>query len=111
MPLKHHIEGTPVEQELDAASLAPGNVKAIPFGTDTVAVANVDGIYYAFSDICTHVGCSLSEGPLTGTQIECPCHGSIFDVTNGKVIEGPANDDLKTYTVAVDGARLTVSDS
>lgn len=99
-----------MEARIDAASVAPGGLSTVQLGADTVAVANVDGTYHAFSDICTHVGCSLSEGTLTGTQVECPCHGSIFDVTDGKVLEGPANEDLKTYKVVSSDGGLIVSD-
>ena len=54
-------------------------------GTD-VLVAMVNGNFYAIGDECTHRGCSLSEGTLEGTIVTCSCHGSKFDITNGKVM-------------------------
>ena len=55
-----------------------------------VAIANVDGVFYAFGDNCTHAQCSLAEGDLEGTSVFCPCHGSVFDVTTGAVL-APGN--------------------
>jgi nitrite reductase/ring-hydroxylating ferredoxin subunit len=41
-----------------------------------VSVARIGDKLYAFSDLCTHEGCQLSAGRLTGTTLMCPCHGS-----------------------------------
>ncbi len=48
--------------------------------------------YYAIGDICTHAGCSLSDGYLTGYEVNCICHGSKFDVRNGSVTATPPGD-------------------
>jgi 3-phenylpropionate/trans-cinnamate dioxygenase ferredoxin subunit len=73
-----------------------------------VAVATVDGTYYAFSDICTHLRCSLSEGELDGTTLTCICHGSRFDVSTGEVLRGPAKRPVEVYAVRVEGDELVV---
>ena len=57
--------------EIDATGLA-----AVDTDAGAIAVANVDGEYFAFNDTCTHQGCSLSGGTLDGTSVTCPCHGS-----------------------------------
>lgn len=61
-----------------------------------VLVAKVDGRVMAITDVCTHAGCSLHEGKLVGrdrTNIQCPCHGSVFDLRTGSVLHGPATVD------------------
>jgi 3-phenylpropionate/trans-cinnamate dioxygenase ferredoxin component len=73
-----------------------------------IAVANVEGTFYAFSDICTHLRCSLSEGELDGTTLECICHGSRFDVSTGDVLRGPAKRPVQVYAVRVQGDALMV---
>ena len=67
-------------------------------------MAHVAGTFYAFDDTCTHEGCSLAEGELEETTVTCRSHGSKFDVTNGAVVNGPAQDPVETYeTREVDG--------
>src|SRR6202045_3830946 len=66
-----------------------------------IAVARVDDRLYAFDDLCTCTGeaCPLSGGLLTGTTIMCQCHGSLFDITTGAVINGPATKAFNVYKV------------
>jgi 3-phenylpropionate/trans-cinnamate dioxygenase ferredoxin subunit len=66
-----------------------------------IAVARVDHRLYAFDDLCTctYEACPLSGGLLTGTTIMCQCHGSLFDITTGAVINGPATKPLNMYQV------------
>ncbi len=92
----------PPERAEPGARVTPvtlGSISAVPqFGLTEfdaggyeIAVANVEGSFYAFSEnICTHLRCSLSEGELDGTTLECICHGSRFDVSTGDVLRRPA---------------------
>jgi nitrite reductase/ring-hydroxylating ferredoxin subunit len=92
-----------------AADFTPGVVRVFQIEGRSVAVALVDNQIVAFDDICTHRGCSLSEGPLDGALITCPCHNSVFRVTDGKVVQGPAQTDIETFTVQAVGAEVHVS--
>ncbi len=51
---------------------------------------------------CTHRACELNVG---GGIYSCPCHGSEFSIT-GKVLEGPADEDLKTFKIEIDNENL-----
>ena len=44
----------------------------------------------AIDDRCSHRGCPLHEGKVSGTVIVCPCHGSAFSLDDGSVLHGPA---------------------
>ena len=90
------------------SELAPGEMKAVDVEGSPVALANVEGQIYAFSDICTHVGCTMHDGTLEGTVAVCPCHGSRFDVKTGDVVRGPARTPLKSYAVSVTGDDISV---
>jgi len=78
-------------------------------GGKDVLVANVDGQYYAIGNVCTHMGCTVSDGVLTGANVECPCHGSTFDVRTGAVVRGPATRPEPSYRVEVSGDRLSIA--
>ena len=109
----------PPERAGPAARVTPvtlGSTSAVPqFGVTKfdaggyeIAVANVEGTFHAFSDICTHRRCSLSEGKLDGTTLECICHGSRFDVSTGDVLRGPADRSVRVYAVRVQDDALVV---
>lgn len=91
-----------------AADIKPGELTAVDVEGTRIAIANVDGRFYAFDDTCTHEQCSLAEGILEGTIVTCPCHGAQFDVTNGKVMAPPAPTSVKSYPVRVHDGQLVV---
>lgn len=91
-----------------AGEVSEGDVTAFDAGDRPVAIANVEGDLHAFDDTCTHQQCSLAEGELDGTTIECPCHGSQFDLTTGEAIGGPAMDPLGVFEVKEEGGDLEV---
>jgi len=64
------------------------------------------GEFKAFSSICTHQNCPVTE--VTDT-INCNCHGSRFSITDGSVVNPPATQPLGTKTVTVEGDSLTVA--
>lgn len=48
--------------------------------------------FVAFSKVCVHLWCSPNYNPSSGhQQYECPCHGTIYRVPDGKAIAGPAS--------------------
>jgi 3-phenylpropionate/trans-cinnamate dioxygenase ferredoxin component len=73
-----------------------------------ITLANVAGTLYAIDDTCTHRGCSLGDGKLDGSTIQCACHGSRFDVTSGAVVRGPAEDPVRSYPVQVANGEVQV---
>jgi 3-phenylpropionate/trans-cinnamate dioxygenase ferredoxin component len=93
----------------DAGDVSDGEVNSYSVDGRQVAIANVDGELHAFDDVCTHQQCSLAEGDLEDNVIECPCHGSQFDVTTGEVVEGPAADPVDVFEVREEGNELQVS--
>jgi nitrite reductase/ring-hydroxylating ferredoxin subunit len=73
-----------------------------------ITLANVAGTLYAIDDTCTHRGCSLGDGKLDGSTVQCACHGSRFDVTSGAVVRGPAEDPVRSYPVHVADGEVQV---
>ena len=73
-----------------------------------IAVASVQGRFYAFEDECTHEQCSLAEGDLAGTTVTCMCHGAEFDVRSGAVLAPPATVPVKVYRTRIEGDALHI---
>ncbi len=98
-------EFTPVAREAD---IPAGEMRSFQVGGEDIAVANVDGAFHAFGDVCTHAHCSLSDGDLDGTTVTCACHGSEFDVTSGEVRGGPAAEPVDSYEVRIEGGEIRI---
>jgi Rieske Fe-S protein len=64
------------------------------------------GKFVAFSTVCTHQGCPVSE--IKGGTINCLCHGSKFALADGSVTDGPAPKPLAAKKITVDGDSLTL---
>ena len=91
-----------------AGELAPGRMKRIDTHGLRLLLANVGGRFYAADDTCTHEDASLSSGALLGACVKCPLHGSRFDLATGRVLDDPAEADLRTYPVRLEGGRVLV---
>ena len=73
-----------------------------------IAIFNVGGSFHAIDNTCTHVGGPLCEGELTGTEVTCPWHGGVFDVTTGEVLGPPPGRAVNRYNVRIDGPDIEV---
>ena len=94
---------------INTSEVPVDGVTAIDVRGTRIAVASVNGTYYAFDDACTHEQCSLAEmGELVGTTVTCTCHGSEFDVRTGKVLAPPATVPVKVYPTRVEGDVLQI---
>jgi 3-phenylpropionate/trans-cinnamate dioxygenase ferredoxin subunit len=76
-----------------------------------VAVANLgNGVFLALDDVCSHAEASLSEGEVDVEEetIECPRHGSVFDLRSGKPKALPATLPVLTFPVKVEGDVIMI---
>jgi glycine betaine catabolism B len=83
-------------------------LKAVDVNGKKVCVGNVEEKYYAIGNVCTHMGGPLTEGKLEGFEVECPWHGSKFDIRTGKVTRSPAMREEPTYEVKVEGSNILI---
>jgi 3-phenylpropionate/trans-cinnamate dioxygenase ferredoxin subunit len=91
-----------------AGEIGDGEITSYSAGERQVAIANVDGDLHAIDDLCTHQQCSLAEGELEDATVECPCHGSRFDVTTGEAVHPPAVDPVDVFEVREQDGALQV---
>jgi len=88
--------------------LPPGSMKLVQAGKFGVGVYNCGGELYAIEDRCSHDDGPLVEGEFDQATctVECPRHGSRFDVKTGKALCAPAETNLQVFEVKVEGEDL-----
>ena len=91
-----------------ASELLPGQMKWVAVDGERRVLANVEGTYYAISDVCGHRNAPLSRGKLQGYLIECPLHFAQFDVRTGELVNGPVSTAVPIYEVRVEGNIIYV---
>ncbi len=77
-------------------------------GEREIALYEVDGLFYATDNLCTHGQARLSDGFLEDGEIECPLHQGRFCVKSGKAMCEPLTEDVKAYPVKVLEDRIWV---
>lgn len=95
-----------VKQAISKVSIPVGGGKVFP-DQKLVVTQPTAGSFRAFSAVCTHQGCVVSD--VSNGTINCPCHGSAFDAATGAVRRGPATQPLpeRKVTVGNDGITIT----
>lgn len=75
-----------------------------------MVVTNCDGALYAIESRCSHDDGPLAEGPFDARActLECPRHGSIFDLRTGRPLTLPAYEPVDTFPIVMDGDRIQV---
>ena len=92
------------------SALAEGEHMVVDVDGVTTAVFRIDGALYAIEDVCTHDGAEIASGQREGGEIICPRHGARFCLKTGKVLRGPAYEDLPCLTVQVENGIIQVKD-
>jgi 3-phenylpropionate/trans-cinnamate dioxygenase ferredoxin subunit len=92
-----------------AGDVPEGEARRFVMDHRAVAVANLgEGTFLAVDDTCSHAEASLSEGEvdMDDETIECPRHGSVFDLRSGRPKSLPATEPVRAYRVKVEGDVL-----
>jgi len=90
------------------SDLAPGEKMLVEYDDDDVGLFNIDGEFYAISDVCTHDNGPLVEGELDGDCIICPRHGARFNVKTGRQTM-PAILPVPLYEVKIEGDDILIA--
>jgi 3-phenylpropionate/trans-cinnamate dioxygenase ferredoxin subunit len=91
-----------------AAELPPGEMRLVEVGARKIGVFNCDGALYAIEDRCSHDDGPLAEGEFDAgaCTVECPRHGSLFDLTTGRPKTLPAYVPVETFPVTVENETI-----
>lgn len=92
------------------SELPPGATRVVEVEDFEIGVVNCNGELFAIEDRCTHDNGLLFEGPVDMEKctVECPRHGSLFDLRTGRPINLPAYVPVDTFAVRVDGDIIRV---
>ena len=90
--------------------LSPGEMRLVEYEDLEIGVFNCAGTVYAIEDRCSHDDGPLVEGELDEEEctIECPRHGSLFDLKTGKPLTLPAYVPVETFPVIIEDATIKV---
>lgn len=81
---------------------------AVEVSGKRIAIFEVGGALFAIDDECPHAGASLSEGIVSGEEVQCSWHGSRFRLRTGEVVEPPSDESVGTYAVRLSGDDVEV---
>jgi nitrite reductase/ring-hydroxylating ferredoxin subunit/uncharacterized membrane protein len=81
-------------------------MKLLHVNKKRIVLARTESGYVAFSDHCTHRGGSLAGGSMACGIVQCPWHGSQFNVATGEVKAGPASEKIAVYKVAEQNGKI-----
>ncbi len=93
------------------ADLPPGTTKLIVDADGRkIGVFNCDGNLHAIEDRCSHDDGPLAEGEFDASActVECPRHGSLFDLTSGKPKTLPAYQPVEVFPVVIEDEVVKV---
>ena len=92
------------------SDLEPGTAKRFDVDGFRLALVRCDDDWFCVDDRCSHAEASLAEGVVwcDDREIECPRHGSVFQLDTGKALTLPATRPQRTYPVRVEGDDVIV---
>ena len=91
---------------LKTSDVPVGGGILVDAGDGVIVTQPAAGQFKAFSAVCPHEGCTVSE--IKGGDMICPCHGSRFRITDGEVIRGPARQGLDPVPFTIISGVISV---
>ena len=88
--------------------LQEGGLLKVEADGEYIVLSMINGRIYAIDAVCSHEGGPLEDGTLDGYEVECPWHGSKFDVRTGKPTKPPARQAVPVYEVKVEDNNILV---
>ena len=93
-------------------ALTDGHPVRVHVGGEDVLVVRDGERLFAIGNRCTHQGAPLHRGPVrfSGSldTVQCPVHGSMFGLSDGKVLRGPAMQPVPAYDARVNGDTIEI---
>lgn len=93
-----------------AAELVSGEMRLVEHDGRKIGVFNCEGALYAIEDRCSHDNGPLAEGEFdpAACTVECPRHGSLFDLSTGRPKTLPAFQPVQTFPIAIENDTIVL---
>lgn len=93
------------------SELSDGQMMLATINSERIVLGKCAEGLFAFSNHCTHQGGPLADGVLVGCTVQCPWHGSQFDIRTGRVVAGPAGNGIRIYEAEIRNGEVYVKPS
>jgi glycine betaine catabolism B len=103
-------EDSEYQKVANKKDLKEGGMQKVEVLGKSILLSMVNGEVYAIDAVCSHEGGPLEDGILDGFEVECPWHGSRFDVRTGEVRNPPADIAQLAYEVKIDGDGIMIKE-
>ncbi|MFA4877005.1 MAG: Rieske (2Fe-2S) protein [Methanoregula sp.] len=90
----------------EVKDLPAGDTKVVKAGNKEILLVNTGSGIYALDNSCIHGGCRIGHGKFEGETLRCLCHGSVFNVRTGEVLDGPATQPQPTIPVTIKNGEI-----
>ncbi len=90
--------------------IQPGKCKVVDIDDALIAIYNLEGLYFAIEDVCTHDGGELASGMVETSEVICPRHGARFCIRTGKALTAPAYEDVYCFPVRTEDGQIQIRD-
>lgn len=99
------VQSSPDAPLASLSDIAVGAAVAVTTadGVKLLVTQPADGEVHAFSAVCTHQGCTVLAD---GDELRCPCHASVFALTNAAVLAGPAPEPLPEIPIRLEDGNV-----
>lgn len=108
----NHAAGEQVPEHwiavLDETELREGELRRVMADSVKVLLVRRNGEIHAVAEVCSHMGGPLAEGELEGDVVQCPWHGSRFDLRDGSVVDGPATHRQPLFEARIRNGQIEV---
>jgi 3-phenylpropionate/trans-cinnamate dioxygenase ferredoxin subunit len=90
------------------SSIEEGKIYSFQTKYKDIALVKKGSEFFAFEDICSHDGGTISEGEISEDKVICPRHFAEFSLKTGDALTMPATESIATFPVRVVGDRIEV---
>jgi nitrite reductase/ring-hydroxylating ferredoxin subunit len=106
-PKNAPAQSAPADAVLAKTGDVPVGGGVIIGASQVVITQPTAGTFKAFTSVCTHEQCEVAN--VEGGTINCTCHGSKFDITDGSVVKDPAPQPLAAKQITVTGDSIQLA--